>query len=87
MGNVYALGAWGHLVCIEGKSGEVIWERELLRELGLHWRDDYRILRYGRSNSPLVYNGMVIDFNAEQIQLYIKITVHLSLTAIPAYPH
>jgi hypothetical protein len=35
----------------------------------------------------IVYNGMVIDFNAEQIQLYIKITVHLSLTAIPAYPH
>jgi outer membrane protein assembly factor BamB len=59
-GKVYALGAWGHLVCVAGDTGKVIWERELLKDLGMDWREEHREVLFGRSNSPLVVDGLVI---------------------------
>ncbi len=59
-GRVYALGAWGHLVCLDGNTGTVIWKRELLRELGMHWSDENQSVRFGRANSPLVTDKLVI---------------------------
>ncbi|MFC1462669.1 PQQ-binding-like beta-propeller repeat protein [Verrucomicrobiota bacterium] len=59
-GRVYALGAWGHLVCVDGNAGRAIWERELLADLGLHWSDENRSIRFGRAGSPLVTEKMVI---------------------------
>lgn len=59
-GRVYALGAWGHLVCLAGDTGEVVWQRELLDELELHWKDENRQVRFGRAGSPLVACGLVI---------------------------
>lgn len=59
-GRVYALGAWGHLACIDGKTGDILWERELLTELDLSWMEADRSLRFGRANSPLVAGGLVI---------------------------
>lgn len=59
-GRVYAIGAWGHLVCLDGMNGAVIWERELLKDLGMHWTDEDRAVRFGRAASPLVTGGLVI---------------------------
>ena len=59
-GRVYALGAWGHLVCLNGQTGEVVWQRELLQELGIHSSDENRHVRFGRANSPLVIGKLVI---------------------------
>ena len=59
-GKVYALGAWGHLTCIEGNTGKLIWERELLKDLEMHWSDENREIKFGRSNSPLVTDKLVI---------------------------
>ncbi|HCE41999.1 MAG TPA: hypothetical protein DET40_00430 [Lentisphaeria bacterium] len=59
-GRIYALGAWGHLVCLDGNTGEVIWKRELLWEQDMHWSDENRSVRFGRSNSPLVTGNLVI---------------------------
>lgn len=59
-GRVYALGAWGHLVCLDGRTGEVIWRRELLSDLGMHWSDENHFVRFGRANSPLVTEKLVI---------------------------
>ncbi len=59
-GRVYALGAWGHLVCIDGNSGRVVWERELLSDLGIHWSDEKKGVGFGRCNSPLVTDTLVI---------------------------
>jgi outer membrane protein assembly factor BamB len=59
-GRVYALGAWGHLVCLDGATGEVIWKREIMHDLGLHWTDENKHVRFGRANSPLVVDKLVI---------------------------
>lgn len=59
-GKVFALGALGHLTCIDGNSGKVIWERELLKDLGLHWSEENREVSFGRSNSPLVVGNTVV---------------------------
>lgn len=59
-GKVFALGALGHFTCIEGNSGKVIWEREILKDLGIHWQDEHREVLFGRSNSPLVSGKNII---------------------------
>ena len=59
-GRVYALGAWGHLVCVDGNSGKVLWERELLNDMSMHWTDENRDISFGRCNSPLVTDDLVI---------------------------
>jgi len=59
-GRVFALGAWGHLACVDGATGNILWERELLSDLSLDWRDEHRVVRFGRANSPLVTGGLVV---------------------------
>jgi outer membrane protein assembly factor BamB len=51
-GEVYALGAKGHLCCLDGKTGNPKWEVETLRgRKNLHW---------GMSCSPLVLEKVVV---------------------------
>lgn len=53
-GRVYALGVCGYFCCLDGASGEVIWERSLHEEYGL-------LSTYGgRTNFPLIYDDTVI---------------------------
>jgi outer membrane protein assembly factor BamB len=59
-GRVYALGAWGHLACLDGRDGRIIWERELMTELGIDWMAEDRAVHFGRAASPLVTDGLAI---------------------------
>lgn len=59
-GRVVALFAWGRLVCVEGSSGEIVWERDLLADYGITREAETATIAYGRSNSPLVHEGRVI---------------------------
>jgi outer membrane protein assembly factor BamB len=53
-GRVYALGVCGYFCCLDGKTGEVVWDRALHEEYGL-------LSTYGgRTNFPLVYDDTVI---------------------------
>ncbi|MFN0195268.1 MAG: PQQ-binding-like beta-propeller repeat protein [Planctomycetaceae bacterium] len=53
-GNIYALGVCGHFMCINGETGETIWEHSLCEEYGL-------LSTYGgRTNFPIVYENLVI---------------------------
>lgn len=53
-GRVYAQGVCGYFCCLEGDSGDVVWERSLHEELGL-------LSTYGgRTNFPIVYGDTVI---------------------------
>lgn len=53
-GNVYAQGVCGYFCCLDGKSGEVLWDRSLHEEFGF-------LSTYGgRTNSPVVYQDTVI---------------------------
>ncbi|MEM9187410.1 MAG: PQQ-binding-like beta-propeller repeat protein [Planctomycetota bacterium] len=53
-GRVYAQGVCGYFCCLDGASGEVVWQRSLHEELGL-------LSTYGgRTNFPLVYRDTVI---------------------------
>ncbi len=59
-GRVYANGATGILRCLDGATGELIWQKDILAELDIAPVHDAKAILYGRSNSPLVYGNLVV---------------------------
>jgi outer membrane protein assembly factor BamB len=59
-GMVYALGATGWLMCLDGANGQVRWEKDLREELGITGEEDAAVVPHGRSGSPLVVGDMLI---------------------------
>ncbi|MFN0197119.1 MAG: SUMF1/EgtB/PvdO family nonheme iron enzyme [Planctomycetaceae bacterium] len=53
-GRVFALGAVGHLFCLDGASGKVLWSRDLVKEFKA------QIPLWGVSASPVIYESLVI---------------------------
>lgn len=53
-GKVYALGASGHLTCLDAVTGEKIWADHVLERSGV------KNVQWGMSGSPLVFDGMVV---------------------------
>ncbi len=53
-GRVYALGATGILNCLDGTSGDVLWQRNILEDSGA------ANLNWGLAGSPLVVDDLVI---------------------------
>ena len=53
-GRVYAQGVCGYFCCLEGDSGEVVWDRSLHEEFGL-------ISTYGgRTNVPVIFEDTIL---------------------------
>lgn len=53
-GNVYVMGVCGYFACLNGETGEKIWDRSLSEEFGL-------LTTYGgRTNTPVVFENLVI---------------------------
>ena len=59
-GRVYALGATGVLRCLDGATGEMIWSDDILERFGSSPEQEGRVLAWGRSNSPLIVNDLVV---------------------------
>ena len=59
-GRVYAQGATGRLLCLDGTTGELYWEKNLLEEYGVSPEQETSQLPWGRSGSPLVVDDLVI---------------------------
>jgi outer membrane protein assembly factor BamB len=59
-GKVYALGATGRLVCLDGTNGKLLWDVDLLKEFGISSQEETSELNFGRSNSPLVVDDLVV---------------------------
>lgn len=53
-GRVFAVSALGHLWCVDQKTGEVIWDRDLRKEFGAI------VPTWGVSASPVVKGGLVL---------------------------
>lgn len=70
-GMVYAMGAVGNLVCLNGSDGSVVWQVDLNQLLGLKLKEtrsgefpasgeEDSTLEWGRSGSPMIYEDCVI---------------------------
>jgi outer membrane protein assembly factor BamB len=60
-GRVYALGATGWLHCLDGASGRVLWDKNLIAEFGIASAEaDTSNVAWGRSASPLIVDHLVI---------------------------
>jgi outer membrane protein assembly factor BamB len=59
-GRVYALGATGWLVCLDGGSGRVHWEKHIPTEFGISPAEEAEIIPFARSNSPLIVDDLVV---------------------------
>ncbi len=57
---VYTLGATGRLHCLDAATGDVVWERSVPEDCGLSEKEDAEIVFYGRSNSPLIVDEMLV---------------------------
>jgi outer membrane protein assembly factor BamB len=55
-GKVYALGALGHLTCLDGATGKQLWQHNIVEENGAI---DAKPI-WGKSCSPLIYENKVI---------------------------
>lgn len=53
-GKVYALGASGHLNCLDATTGEVIWSDNIFDRAGV------KNIDWGMSGSPLLVDGLVV---------------------------
>tara|TARA_B100000959_G_scaffold62176_1_gene65560 strand:+ start:1432 stop:2715 length:1284 start_codon:yes stop_codon:yes gene_type:complete len=53
-GRLYALGAKGHLHCLDAGSGKLLWKKNLMTE------NEAEVPHYGVSASPLIYRDTVI---------------------------
>jgi len=60
LGRVYGYGPRGRLVCVAANTGALIWEHNLPLEYGISQEQETKNVLYGRSNSPLVTEGMLI---------------------------
>ena len=59
-GKVYTLGPSGSLLCLEGATGEVVWQDNLLARYNVPPGQDGMAIAWGRSNSPLVVGDLVV---------------------------
>ncbi len=71
-GRLYALGAGGHLVCLDAANGELLWKRNILRDA------EAENLTWGMAGAPLVVDGMVVTVpggrNGKSIFAYDSVT-------------
>ncbi len=59
-GLVYSLGAQGLLCCLDGSNGRLVWRRDLFQEFNTSISEDLKVVSWGRSASPLVYDDKVV---------------------------
>ena len=59
-GRVYALGGTGILRCLDGTQGKLLWQRNISTEFGMTPELEEAEIPWGRSNSPLVVDDLVI---------------------------
>lgn len=59
-GRVYAMGATGVLRCLDGATGELIWDHNIFEQLGTTVEADRALVAWGRANSPLAVDGQII---------------------------
>ncbi|HTU26936.1 MAG TPA: PQQ-binding-like beta-propeller repeat protein [Pirellulales bacterium] len=60
-GKVYALGATGRLRCLDGATGTVVWQKDMLAEFGVAPPEaDMDAIAWGRAGSPLVVGDLVV---------------------------
>jgi outer membrane protein assembly factor BamB len=59
-GKVYTLGATGILHCLDGATGQVVWQDDILKRLGLTPQQDLQGIAWGRSASPLIVDNLVV---------------------------
>ncbi|WP_425614962.1 PQQ-binding-like beta-propeller repeat protein [Anatilimnocola sp. NA78] len=59
-GRVYAQGATGLVRCLDGATGKLLWEDDLLKRYGLTQSQAERKVQWGRSGSALIVNNLVV---------------------------
>ena len=59
-GQVFALGATGVLRCLDGATGNAIWQFDLLAHYGISPSEESAAIAWGRSASPLVTRNLVV---------------------------
>lgn len=59
-GLVFAQGATGLVRCIDGASGQLVWQDDLLERYDLTQSDSEATVKWGRAGSPLVVGDLVI---------------------------
>ncbi|MBC8354609.1 MAG: PQQ-binding-like beta-propeller repeat protein [Planctomycetes bacterium] len=59
-GYVYTLGPSGSFLCLDGATGKMLWHDNILERYHVPPGEDRRAVAWGRSNSPLIVDDLVV---------------------------
>ena len=59
-GRVFALGATGILQCLDGSTGRLLWNDDLLKRYGVDPAKEAMAIGWGRAASPLIVDHLVV---------------------------
>jgi outer membrane protein assembly factor BamB len=58
-GRVYAEGGTGILRCLDGTTGQLVWQRDVLADVGTTEEEDHAAVAWGRAGSPLIVSSQL----------------------------
>ena len=70
-GIVFSLGPTGNLLSLDGMTGEVLWQKDVLAIVGSTAKQDNTNVAWGRSTSPLVEGDLVIVRGPRKVLLLV----------------
>ncbi|QDU30450.1 Quinohemoprotein alcohol dehydrogenase ADH IIB precursor [Anatilimnocola aggregata] len=79
-GRVYAQSGTGRVQCLDGETGKLLWEDDLLKRYDLTQATSEGLVKWGRSGSPLIVDNLVVvpaggyDSNVRSLIAYDKET-------------
>jgi hypothetical protein len=59
-GRVYALGATGRLLALDGADGSLVWQRDLRQQVAVSAEEEAAVVSHGRCASPLIVGDLLL---------------------------
>lgn len=84
-GRVFAMGATGILLCLDEGTGELIWKRNVITDVGSDLATDLGLVMWGRAGSPLIVDDMVVVPGGGKDEKFVSLMGYSVTTGEPVW--